>query len=88
MVVDRKVWARDWWIKQEKPRVREVVTKYFRKAKNLPNDSSMTPTNLIQEVLDGVVGRDVEGLLQPRGIELGVFIIKKTASRSGEGNPT
>ncbi|KAF2748295.1 hypothetical protein M011DRAFT_441591 [Sporormia fimetaria CBS 119925] len=76
IILDRKAWARDWWIKQEKPRVRDLVTKYFRK--KVPN-SDLTPSTLIQEILDGVVNREYASESRPRGIELGVFIIKKTS---------
>ncbi|KAF2732314.1 hypothetical protein EJ04DRAFT_513978 [Polyplosphaeria fusca] len=82
VVLDRQVWASDWWIKQEKPRVRETVTKYFRKAQKLPTtagDTEMTPTNLIQEVLDGVA-RNQYGVDTPaNGVEVGIFIVQKTA---------
>lgn len=38
ITLDRSAWADDWWIKQEKPRIREIITKYFRKSKRLPTD--------------------------------------------------
>ncbi|KAF2119480.1 hypothetical protein BDV96DRAFT_346700 [Lophiotrema nucula] len=81
VVLDRHVWANDWWIKQEKVRVRDTVTRYFRKTKKLPTgaaDGEMTPTNLIQEVLDGVANRECDALETIKGVEVGVFIIKKT----------
>ncbi|KAF2873911.1 hypothetical protein BDV95DRAFT_489804 [Massariosphaeria phaeospora] len=77
--LERSVWANDWWIKQEKPRVREVVTRYFRQAKKLPVDSELTAPNLIQEVLDGVANRVCEGSGPQRGVEVGVFVIRKSA---------
>ena len=76
-VLSRSAWANDWWIKQEKPRIRDTVNKYFRQVKKLP-ESGMTASNLIQEVLDGVANRKAEGRSEPRGVEVGVFIIKKT----------
>lgn len=85
VILSRSAWAEDWWIKQEKPRVRETVSKYFRKAKRLP-ESEMTGSHLIQEVLDGVANRkydrvdDTEEIAHPTtGVEVGVFIIKKTS---------
>jgi hypothetical protein len=74
-LLDRQAWASDWWIKQEKSRVRELVTKYFRK--KLPS-SELTPTNLIQEVLDGVAHREDMGITRKRGVEVAVFIVEKT----------
>lgn len=76
IVLEREAWASDWWVKQEKPRVRELVTKYFRK--KLPS-SELTPTNLIQEVLDGVAKRDYQPASGPKGVELGIFVIRKSA---------
>ncbi|KAF1976861.1 hypothetical protein BU23DRAFT_626404 [Bimuria novae-zelandiae CBS 107.79] len=78
-ILERSAWANDWWIKQEKPRIRKTVNDYFRQVKKLP-ESGMTASNLIQEVLDGVANRKVEDHREPKGIEVGVFIIKKTNS--------
>lgn len=81
--LERSVWANDWWIKQEKPRIRETVSKYFRQMKKLP-ESEMTGTHLIQEVLDGVANRKQEdgdegsSTSGPKGVEVGIFIVKKT----------
>ncbi|KAF1931126.1 uncharacterized protein M421DRAFT_99040 [Didymella exigua CBS 183.55] len=80
MVLERSAWADDWWIKQEKPRVREVVTKYFRKASRLPTSTEMTSAHLIEEVLNGVSKREYLGGGPKKGVEVGVFIIKKTRS--------
>ncbi|KAF2704673.1 hypothetical protein K504DRAFT_389560 [Pleomassaria siparia CBS 279.74] len=77
IVLSREAWA-DWWIKQEKPRVREAVTMNFRKAKKLALETELMPSNLIQEVLDGVMGREYEAGRPKKGIEVGVFIIKKS----------
>jgi hypothetical protein len=76
--LERSAWANDWWIKQEKPRIRDTVNKYFRQVKKLP-ESGMTASNLIQEVLDGVANRKAEDdRPKTRGVEVGVFVIKKT----------
>lgn len=79
-ILERSAWADDWWIKQEKPRVREVVTKYFRKASRLPTNTEMTSAHLIEEVLNGVSRREYIGGGPKRGVEVGVFVIKKTWS--------
>lgn len=80
MILERSVWADDWWIKQEKPRVREVVTKYFRKASRLPTNTEMTSAHLIEEVLNGVSNREYLGEGPKKGVELGVFVIRKSRS--------
>lgn len=74
---ERRAWASDWWIKQEKPRIRDTITKYFSQTKKLP-ESGLTGTHLIEEVLDGVANRKVDESHPRKGIEVGVFIIKKT----------
>lgn len=76
IVLGRAAWADDWWIKQEKPRVRDNITKYFRKSKKLPSDE-MTGAHLIQEVLEGVSKRGYHDAGPSKGVEVGVFIVKK-----------
>jgi hypothetical protein len=82
-VLERSAWANDWFIKQEKPRIRETVNKYYRQVKKLPK-SEMTGSHLIQEVLDGVANRKVDEIhSEPEGVEVGVFIIRRTIIPSG-----
>lgn len=91
----RSVWAGDWWIKQEKPRVREVVTKYAHEAQkkstiNEHVDRPATPAELIQGLLDGVGKKqgyprgdekeaDESEARRKKGVEVSVFVIKRTA---------
>ncbi|EUC44030.1 hypothetical protein COCMIDRAFT_38076 [Bipolaris oryzae ATCC 44560] len=77
VLLERSAWADDWWIKQEKPRVRDVVMKYFNKSKKLPM-GEMSAASLIQHVLDGVSKREYQDGAPTKGVEVGVFIIKKT----------
>jgi hypothetical protein len=78
--MSREAWS-EWWIKQEKQRVRESVTMNFRKAKKVALDTDLTPSNLIQEVLDGVAHREYALRGPSKGIEVGVFIIKKSRGK-------
>ncbi|KAF2175127.1 hypothetical protein K469DRAFT_611800 [Zopfia rhizophila CBS 207.26] len=81
IILDRAAWASDWWIKQEKPRVRTTVAKCYRAARKLPadsTDSEITPANLIQEVLDGVASKLYEGPEPSKGVEIGVFVVRKS----------
>lgn len=73
--LDGKVWS-DWWVKQEKPRVRAVIGKYFRQARRLPVDAEIMPVKLIQEVLDGVVTRAPQHNPEV-GVEMGVFVVRR-----------
>lgn len=79
ILLERSAWADDWWIKQEKPRVRDNITKYFRKSKKLPADE-MTGAHLIQEILEGVSKREYHDDGPTSGVEVGVFVVKKTGS--------
>ncbi|KAL1650809.1 hypothetical protein SLS58_000928 [Diplodia intermedia] len=74
----RDVWASDWWIKQEKPRVRTAVSKYFRLAHKLPPEDRVMPTALIQELLDGVAQKPYEFGEPGKGVEVGVFVIRRS----------
>lgn len=73
--LERSVWA-DWWIKQEKPRIRVQVANYF--ANRMPGEGEITPANLIQELLDGVASRPYATLPTSK-IEVGVYVVARAA---------
>jgi len=75
VALDGGVWA-DWWVKQEKPRVRSVIGRYFRQARRLPADAEIMPIKLIQEVLDGVATKAPQRL-PIKGVEVGVFVVRR-----------
>lgn len=74
--LDRKVWAEMWWCKQEKPRLRETINRYFRKANRALEDK--TPPMIIQELLDGVADNPYRNGEPTSGIEISAFVIKRT----------
>lgn len=74
--LDRSVWADTWWCKQEKPRLRETVNRYFRKANGAGDEK--TPPMIIQELLDGVATNPYRGPEPTSGIEVSVFVVKRT----------
>ena len=81
--LDRDAWARDWWTKQEKPRIRETVTKYTqeaqKKSSNEYAERSVSPTELLQQLLDGVVRKPYQQGQEPEhGVEVSVFVIKRS----------
>lgn len=83
VTLSREVWAKDWWTKQEKPRVREVVTRYAheaqKKSMNEHVERPPAPAELIQQLLDGVVKKPYQAGQEPKnGIEVGVFVIKRS----------
>lgn len=71
--LDRAVWA-DWWIKQEKPRIRVQVANYF--ASRIPAEGTPSPASLIQDLLDGVANRPSPEEPSTK-IEVGVYVIKR-----------
>lgn len=88
VMLDREIWAKQWWVPQEKPRVREAVTSYFRKAQRAPGNPDITPTTLIHQVLDGVERRPYGDRPVPsRGIEVGVFVIRRSIKEEQGGQP-
>lgn len=77
VTLDRKIWSEDWWAKQEKPRIRETISRFFRKANRAQEDQ--TPVSLVHEVLDGVAQKSYpEGKENPSGIEVSVFVISRS----------
>ena len=82
VALDRDTWAREWWTKQEKPRVRDVVTRYAHEAQKKSSNEHVerpaTPAELIQSLLDGVVKKPYQPDQRPtKGVEVSVFIVKR-----------
>lgn len=73
---ERKVWADMWWCKQEKPRLREVVNRFFRMANRASEEK--TPPMIIQDLLDGIAQNPYRNGEPTEGIEVGVFVIKRS----------
>ncbi|RMZ12672.1 hypothetical protein D0862_02580 [Hortaea werneckii] len=83
VLLTRDVWAKDWWTKQEKPRIRDIMTRYAQEAQKKSSnghvDRPATPTELVQQLLDGVVKREYPIGQEPqRGVEVGIFVIKRS----------
>merc|ERR1712230_339981 len=80
VLLTRDVWAKDWWTKQEKPRIRDIMTRYAQKKSSKGHvDRPATPTELVQQLLDGVVKREYPVGQEPeRGVEVGIFVIKRS----------
>jgi hypothetical protein len=92
VVLDRDVWAKEWWMKQEKSRIRETISKMF------PTDQFPSHLHLVQEILDGVgMKAQYQAGEEPTdvNVEVGVFVVRKTVEAppnpsqpSGETGPT
>ncbi|KAI9934295.1 hypothetical protein MW887_005369 [Aspergillus wentii] len=89
--LDRKLWT-EWFIHQDKARMKEVLTMYWQNGRRLPaNKAVSTPQNhmladkevtsamLLGEILDGIRRRPYGEENEPRdGVELGVFVIRRS----------
>ena len=83
VLLSRESWAKDWWTKQEKPRVKDAVTRYTqeaqRKSSNEHVERPATPAELIQNLLDGVMKKQYPADHEPEnGVEVSVFVIKRS----------
>lgn len=80
--LDREVWAKDWWTRQEKSKIRTNVTKYANEAmakkQNVYATQDRTSTHLIQELFDGVTSRPYQGEGPTKGVEVSVFVIRRS----------
>ncbi|KAJ6167371.1 hypothetical protein N7497_000214 [Penicillium chrysogenum] len=86
--LDRSLWA-EWFIHQEKPRMKEVLSLYWQNGRRSKNTGSgfsgmmgnkeVTSSGLLSEICDGIRKRRYCEDNEPRdGIELGVFVIRRT----------
>lgn len=74
--LDRTVWADAWWCKQEKPRLRETINRYFRRANGASDDT--TPPMIIHELLESVSTNPYRNGDPDAGIEVSVFVVKRS----------
>ncbi|CAK44313.1 hypothetical protein An02g09030 [Aspergillus niger] len=90
--LDRDLWT-EWYIHQEKSRMKEVLSVYWQNGRRLPatkavsnmstnyilEDKEVTSAMLLGEILDGIRRRPYGEDSEPRdGVELGVFVIRRT----------
>ena len=80
----RDAWARDWWTKQEKPRIREALVKHAREAQKLPDKDfggdKKPASELLQELLHLVETKEYDAGKEPiHGVEVSVFVITRSS---------
>lgn len=88
--LDRNLWT-EWYIQQERARMKEVLNVYWRSGQRLPVNTSLAPANpllaekevtsamLLGEILEGIKKRPYGEDSEPKaGIELGFFVIRRT----------
>lgn len=77
--LERDVWM-EWWTHQETPRIKEVMKNYFKRGSRLPQSKEKTESALVWEILDKMKVRQYAPYDPPtERIEVGVFVIKRTA---------
>ncbi|KXT05202.1 hypothetical protein AC578_8339 [Pseudocercospora eumusae] len=82
--LSREAWSRDWWTRQEKPRIRAAMTKYAQEAQKKSSNEYIerapTPTELVDGLIKGVETRPYPSGQEPRsGIEVAVFVVQRSA---------
>ena len=96
VTLDKSTWAGEWWIKQEKPRIREAIKTFFAKRREQNDNESplFAGIELVEKILNGVRDRRYpqevtaesgqrKEKLPTAGIEIGVFVIQKSSARPG-----
>ncbi|KAL8688017.1 MAG: hypothetical protein Q9224_004993 [Gallowayella concinna] len=77
----RSVWA-EWFLEQELPRVRKLVDDYYGRTpgrfKPSVQDQDFTAAGMVSEIIDGIKERPYMSGEPHEGIEVGVFVIKRT----------
>ncbi|PPJ60856.1 hypothetical protein CBER1_07215 [Cercospora berteroae] len=82
--IERTAWAKDWWPKQEYPRIKETVTRATQEAQKKQSNRYMerasTPTELVSRLIEGVQkNRYPVGQEPSSGIEVSIFVIQRSA---------
>ncbi|KAL4779863.1 hypothetical protein BJX76DRAFT_361355 [Aspergillus varians] len=90
--LDRKLWS-EWYIHQDKARMKGVIGLYWQNSRRLPaskstlntssyhrlEDKEVTSAMLLSEIIEGIRKRPYGEEMEPRdGIELGVFVIRRS----------
>ncbi|KAL9120033.1 MAG: hypothetical protein Q9187_003413 [Circinaria calcarea] len=77
--IDRHVWA-EWFLQQETPRFRHVTTRYFQRARRLPEQPHVNYAVLTREIVEGITERKYNAGEEPGiedGIEVGVYVVRR-----------
>lgn len=78
--LDQATW-REWYIEQEKGRIREVLKSYWKQGRRLPGDTEVTDATIARAIVDGLRkgAKDVRPT-SGEGVEVGVFVIKRSSA--------
>ena len=76
--LDRKSWQ-SWYLHQQKPRIQEIVGKYFKRGFRVPTETGVTAGSICREILQGLERQEYTNDSPPRdGVEVGVFVVQRT----------
>lgn len=80
--INRDIWTNEWWVKQERSRVRELVKRYVKQSGEGQSPQRMlrsaTPAEIMQELFDALSNKAYDPEKLPtNNIEVGVFVIRR-----------
>ncbi|MCJ1432372.1 hypothetical protein MMC27_001728 [Xylographa pallens] len=78
--VHRQVW-KQWYLKQEAPKIRHVTTQYLSRARKQLGNENVSQVMLMRSIVEGVEQRDYGHGGSPEeqeGIEVGIFVIRRS----------
>lgn len=80
--IDRRTWT-EWYLKQEHTRFKRTIESYWGRGKRLSQLDSASAGTVMREFIDGVSKMtDDEAEQTGPGVELGVFVIRRTLAGS------
>ena len=78
--VHRQVW-KQWYLKQEAPKIRHVTTQYLSRARKQLGNENVSQVMLMRSIVEGIEQRDYgrgESSEEQEGIEVGIFVIRRS----------
>ena len=76
--LDRATWS-EWFLQQETPRMKAALKSYWQRGQKLPpSKDTVIPATLLRDITNCVEGGKYEMGEPTRGIEVGVFVIRRT----------
>lgn len=76
-ILPREIWS-ELFIKQERPRMRELLDGYWSRGRRLPRNTEVTSATMLREIIDGLDRRPYEESEPREEMEVGVFVIRRT----------
>lgn len=73
----RELWT-ELFIKQERPRLRELLEGYWSRGRRLPKNTEVTSATLLREIIDGLERRPYGEGSPDEEVEVGAFVIRRS----------